>query len=673
MSFLGSFSIVPPQDGLYLGAVSIVGGFTGATGATGMGATGATGATGMTGSIGMTGATGDTGAIGMTGATGATGTNYAIGTGLNTSGNDLFTVGNPNIQLTTNSIYVNDGVSTIQSAVDSASAPDTIYISSGSYNETVNITNKANIALINNSANISTICEILGGVNITGTSSNIRLGNLSIKGTSSTIAGVGSHVFSNLVFTGTSTATHNITIGAGASQYMTFSNCNFNQYCNITVSNTFANVIYFIDCNFGGASLTLLQASPLQVIINNTANLVSFPVNATYVGVNVLTNGTINLTTTNINGSAYPPSTFTGATGATGAAGQNGATGTTGATGATGSFAFNIPSNYLLYSTGTGATGSTDLQHQPNKGIITVGESLTYTSGSPIGIEAGYNSPSAEFYTGILAQNKNNLDGASTHLLITNDVGTDFSNYGGFDMFSSTSTIQFGQFGTMPNALGISSQSSSIVLTPNAGNSEESVQNNNIILTYSGGQKALIINNNGQLIVGADNPSFSGSSYGGSDGGVNAMLVSDGVQGLKYTPLGGYNSVFNVYNVNAQYAATVSGSSIGLWQQLNIPLLPYISGNRILVKSVFAFQTDINDTINFNLNLLDSSGGFVSLLQTRRTQANAGLHTIPINFDFVATTDPLNLAIVIAMNGGQADVSPDQLYSVEISQLQVAS
>ena len=132
MAYYGSFSLVPPRDGLYLGQVSIVngmtgatGGATGATGSTGATGMGATGATGMTGSIGMTGATG---ASGMTGATGATGTNYAIGTGLNTSGNDLFTVGNPNIQLTTNSIYVNDGVSTIKSAVDSASAPDTIFI-----------------------------------------------------------------------------------------------------------------------------------------------------------------------------------------------------------------------------------------------------------------------------------------------------------------------------------------------------------------------------------------------------------------------------------------------------------------------------------------------------------------------------------------------------------------
>ena len=489
------------------------------------------------------------------------------------------------------------------------------------------------------------------------------MGNLSIKGTSSTIAGVGSHVFSNLVFTGTSTETHNITIGGGASQYMTFRNCEFNQYVNITVSNTFANIIYFIDCNFGGASLTLLQASPLQVIINNTANLVFFPVNATYVGVNVLTNGTINLTTTNINGSAYPPSGLTGATGATGM------------TGANGSFTFNIADKQIVYSNGTGATGSADLQHKSNTGIISVGESLSYTSGSPIGIETAYGGTTAEFFTGILAQNKSNLDGASTHLLVANDIGTDFSNYGGFDMFSSTSTIQYNQFGTMPNALGISSQSSSIVLTPNAGNSEDSVRNNNIILTYFNGTKAHIINNQGQLIVGCTDPNFTigGGSYGGDNGQVNRVLTTNGVLGLKYEPYAAYNSYLNLYNVNAQYASTFTEeTSLTLWSQLNIPLLPFLIGNRILVKSVLAFQTNISDTITFNLNLLDSDGVFVSELQSRTTQCNNGLHTIPMNFNFIPPDgEALNLEIKIVMNGGRVSISPLQLYSVEIVQLQL--
>jgi hypothetical protein len=54
------------------------------------------------------------------------------------------------------------------------------------------------------------------------------------------------------------------------------------------------------------------------------------------------------------------------------------------------------------------------------------------------------------------------------------------------------------------------------------------------MLTYNGGSKAHIINNNGQLIVGADNPSYSGSTYGGDNGGTDSVLTSDGTNGLKW-------------------------------------------------------------------------------------------------------------------------------------------
>lgn len=231
----------------------------------------------------------------------------ALGSGLTQNGTQISTVGNADIQLTANSIYVNAGSSTIQSAVNAAAAPDTIFISSGSYNETVNITNKTNIALINLSTNSSTICEILNGVNITGTSENIRLNNLSVKGSTCSFSGVGANVFANCVFSGTITTALNITIGSNSTRFITFIDCEFNQYCNITVANTFADVLYFINCNFSGCSVTFAQPLPIQVIVNNCANLLTFPTNATYVGVNVLSTGVINLTTTNINGSAYPP------------------------------------------------------------------------------------------------------------------------------------------------------------------------------------------------------------------------------------------------------------------------------------------------------------------------------------------------------------------------------
>ena len=369
----------------------------------------------------------------------------------------------------------------------------------------------------------------------------------------------------------------------------------------------------------------------------------------------------------------------TGPTGPTGVTGSTGPTGNTGNTGPTGpAFNFNIADKQILFSNGTSSpTGSADLQRKSNTGVISVNESLSYTSGSPIGIECAYSSANPEFFTGILAQNKSNLDGASTHLLVTNDIGTDFSNYGGFDMFSSTSEVQYDQFGTMPNALGISSQTSSIVLTPNAGSSGDTVRNGNIIFSYYNGTRAHIINNEGRLVIGCTDPYFSigGGSYGGDDGQVNRCLVSNGALGLKYEPYAPYNSYLNLYNVNAQYASTFTEeTSLTLWSQLNIPLLPFLIGNRILVKSVISFETNISDTITFNLNLLDSDGVFVSQLQSRTTQCNNGLHTIPMNFNFTPSdNENLNLEIKILMNGGRVSINQLQMYSVEIIQLQASS
>lgn len=239
----------------------------------------------------------------------------ALGAGLQNTG-VLETVGNPEIQLTSNSIYVNDNVSTIQSAIDSVSQADTIFISSGSYGEpAINITNKYNISLINPSSNAGTICEVLNGLNIDGTSELIRVSNLQIKGSNCILKGVGRNLFTNLNFTGTSVPSPLvIEIGKNSTKYMTFQNCQFNQFCDVGVNDFFASTVYFINCDFGGCTINLNNASPLQVIFNNCAGFTALPSTskATFIGLNVLTTGasqvnTYDLKTTLINGSAYPP------------------------------------------------------------------------------------------------------------------------------------------------------------------------------------------------------------------------------------------------------------------------------------------------------------------------------------------------------------------------------
>lgn len=524
----------------------------------------------------------------------------ALGNGLTQNGTQISTVGNADIQLTANSIYVNEGSSTIQSAVNAAAAPDTIFISSGSYNETVNITNKTNIALINNSTNSSTICEILNGLNITGTSENIRLNNLSIKGATCNLSGVGANVFANCVFSGEQFDALNITIGSGSTNYITFRDCEFNLYCNITVPITFANVIYFINCNFAGCSITLNQTFTQQVIFNNSANFASFPSNATYVGINVLSTGVINSTTTNIN----------------------------------------------------------------NSGKITAGESLSYTSAFPIAIEASVNQDT--YYSGIIVQNKNFGANASSHILVQNDLGTDSTYYADFGMNSSGATIAFGQFATMPNAVSLTAQSSSIVLTPNAGNSEESVQNNNIILTYSGGAKAHIINNNGQLILGADNPSFAGNTYGGDDGSVNKVLTSDGVSGLKWTEAGGAYSSYTNFFLSGQQTVKPSASSIILLEGTDL-------GNKLptfptIVDCIFNFSISAGGTSVLTItyyNDKEATSQFYTQSLTR-----SGHHIFPVKFQINGDGQSLySFHIIAAISTGTISTDTNDFYSVEFRQI----
>ena len=178
--FLGNY-LNGNNNGLLLGSVNVLGltgsGSTGYTGATGM-----TGPQGSTGDAGMTGPQGSTGDAGMTGPQGSTGdigATYAIGTGLAVLSDTLYTVGNPAIQIVSNSLFSNDNLVSIQSQVNLATQADVIYISSGSYTENVNIDAKTNISL---NAPEGSITEIIGDFSITGESELIRLNNIQLQG-----------------------------------------------------------------------------------------------------------------------------------------------------------------------------------------------------------------------------------------------------------------------------------------------------------------------------------------------------------------------------------------------------------------------------------------------------------------------------------------------------------
>ena len=217
-----------------------------------------------------------------------------IGVGLQKLNDNLKTIGNPDIQLTVNSIYVNDNIKSIQTAIDESTQAHVIYVSAGSYGGLVSIVDKVNIAIQCPDVG-NTICEALDGILIGGTSEAIRIANLQIEPgvDSSIISGVGRHVFKNVVFQGFQDKNHIIEIGKNSTKFMTFVDCEFDEFCAITISPSLGNTLYFINCNFNGCSINYNNSSPLLVIMSNCANLLSFPTTsqATLIATNILSSG----------------------------------------------------------------------------------------------------------------------------------------------------------------------------------------------------------------------------------------------------------------------------------------------------------------------------------------------------------------------------------------------
>jgi hypothetical protein len=327
----------------------------------------------------------------------------------------------------------------------------------------------------------------------------------------------------------------------------------------------------------------------------------------------------------------------------------------------------NTDANAVLYSvTGSDIKGdSAVLKFEEDIKKLTVSEAMSYTSAYPIGVETANNENT--FFTGVLAQQKNATDGASAHLLITNDLGNDSSFYGGLDMFSSNSTPQYGQFGSIKNALGLSSQSSSIVVTPNAGGAEDQTENGNIMLCYAGGTKAVILNNNGQLIVGADTPSFTGNTYGGDDGGVNNVLTSNGASGLKWTTQGGvYSSYTNQFFSGK---ATVKSDTI-ITLATGSGILNKLPDYPTIVDCVFNFSISSNNTvatITYNNNNASTTYSYTQSL------TNNGHHIFPVKFLIPADSyNDYNYSIQISVSSGTVSTDANDFYCLEFRQIKGA-
>jgi len=259
---------------------------------------------------------------------------------------------------------------------------------------------------------------------------------------------------------------------------------------------------------------------------------------------------------------------------------------------------------------------------------IKIGE-LSYQSAFPIGIEVAFDENT--FTTGIIAQNKDSANTSSVSILLTNDLGTDSAYYGGLTMFSSNTVPTYG-FPSIKNAISLNSQSSSVVISPWNGQQDGTAdENGNIMLTYSGGSKAHIINNNGQLIVGANNPSYSGSTYGGDNGGTDNVLTSNGTNGLKwitpeYAPLWSQypatqtidasgNDINDVgtLNVNTLIKNDINRTSLDMVNNRLIFQSPSATEQTIYNYNTIFMQNFANDDVlsiqTNNININDQAGG----------------------------------------------------------------
>jgi len=298
------------------------------------------------------------------------------------------------------------------------------------------------------------------------------------------------------------------------------------------------------------------------------------------------------------------PTGSQGGTGPTGSQGGTGPTGSQGDTGPTGTFFVDAPVNYVLYANGSGgSTASADFQHKPNTGVITVGENLSYTSAYPIGIEAGNNENT--YFSGIIVQNKNGGSAASAHILVQNDLGTDSQFYADFGINSSTSEIAYGQFATMPNAASLTSQSSNLVFTPNAGGQAPANERSNIFLTYDNGTKAHHLSNTGALYLGANTPIFP---YNGSAGSAYQVLTSSGEGGALFWSTPPVPAI-NFINITTSTASSV----------YQYPLVASEQGSIIMVEVTGASGIA---GVNFSAFIDNLPNGFYCFIKNISTALN---------------------------------------------------
>jgi hypothetical protein len=146
-------------------------------------------------------------------------------------------------------------------------------------------------------------------------------------------------------------------------------------------------------------------------------------------------------------------------------------------------------------------------------------------------------------------------------------------------------------------------------------------------------------------------------------------LSTDGENGLKLTPTGGFSSYWNVFFDNDKQTVKSGDSTdpIILYEKLNVQnIIPTL---RMLVKCIFNFTiSNGSPDIIFRLVMID--GATENPVQSfTQTLSRSGHHSFPINFNYIM---PYSFAFKITALVSAGTIATDitDYYSVIVDEVQ---
>jgi hypothetical protein len=180
-----------------------------------------------------------------------------------------------------NTYYLNAGVNTLSSLLTTIgnSADQTILVSSSTHTVGDTSITVSNFTMCAVDGAVVQPASFNGAITLNGASqTRVRVANIQFNSLFTVSGTAGRHNFRCCAFAG------GFTIAGATTNWVNFTNCSFTG--TFTVPNTFAGTITFNECDFSGTTLTLNNASPVQVLFSLCSNLPSFTPNGILVGFN---------------------------------------------------------------------------------------------------------------------------------------------------------------------------------------------------------------------------------------------------------------------------------------------------------------------------------------------------------------------------------------------------